>query len=293
MKLALAHFVPFTAFGGVAGAFVQTPLAELFPAMAGSPVPVLAGAAVGGLFGACTYTMHRLTLTPSPLKVHYEALQKSTYQIVHRYEQSERLFVVRALRKSDGKTVVLKMPPPHLSVDVISSRSRAVRWEYDAVTKIDSPYVMKATGFYEGEGYFIEELAYVPGEDLGFAMIHGRRFSADKAKKILTSLAEGLKAIHQAGYAHSDLKLENIILHPDGYVVIIDLERSSASPYLSGMLRDWGRAAGWILAATPELSEKSALGRLIKRTGLENTDYPDFDSFLQDLQQLHFIASSP
>ncbi len=53
-------------------------------------------------------------------------------------------------------------------------------------------------------------------------LANGQQFSVQDAVPILKSVAEGLAVVHEAGIAHRDVKPENIMLSPDGRVVLMD-----------------------------------------------------------------------
>ena len=90
---------------------------------------------------------------------------------------------------------------------------------------IDSPYVAKLyeTGTYNG--YPVEILPYYENGSL-----QGKQYTQDELiKNIIPNINEGLKAIHDAGIIHKDLKPSNIMLNADMETVsIIDFGISSA-----------------------------------------------------------------
>jgi tetratricopeptide (TPR) repeat protein len=66
------------------------------------------------------------------------------------------------------------------------------------------------------------EMEKVEGENLGNATLNGA-VRADRAVTITLALLESLTAVHTAGFAHRDLKPDNLVRRADGSIVILDL----------------------------------------------------------------------
>lgn len=108
----------------------------------------------------------------------------------------------------------------------IYKRQFAIKQEViNALLRIDSPYVAKLheTGMHNG--YPVEILPYYENGSL-----QGKTFTEDELVRwIIPNINEGLRAIHEAGIIHKDLKPSNIMLNSDGETVsIIDFGISSA-----------------------------------------------------------------
>jgi serine/threonine-protein kinase len=67
-------------------------------------------------------------------------------------------------------------------------------------------------------------MEYVAGAPLSDKDV---RLSLDEALRVFTEVANGLQAMHIAGYVHADLKPNNILLSPEGAVKLIDLGQSA------------------------------------------------------------------
>jgi serine/threonine protein kinase/tetratricopeptide (TPR) repeat protein len=66
------------------------------------------------------------------------------------------------------------------------------------------------------------EMEKVEGENLGNTTLNGG-VRADRAVTITLALLDSLVAVHAAGFAHRDLKPDNLVRKKDGSVVILDL----------------------------------------------------------------------
>ena len=135
--------------------------------------------------------------------------------------------VIRQLEVSSGEAdLYLCTCKGSEYVAKIYKRTIAIKQEViDKLMTIDSPYVAKLyeTGTYNG--FPVEILPYYEKGSL-----QGRTCSENELiKTIIPDINEGLKAIHDAGIIHKDLKPSNIMLNSDGKTVsIIDFGISSA-----------------------------------------------------------------
>lgn len=60
------------------------------------------------------------------------------------------------------------------------------------------------------------------GDKTLYELLRDNQLSLQELIKMFLQLAEALKELHKIGYIHGDIKPENIIFHPDGYLVLID-----------------------------------------------------------------------
>ena len=139
----------------------------------------------------------------------------------------------------------------------------------DALLKIDSPYVAKLYETGELNGYPVEILPFFEKGSL-----QGRTFSEDYIVHILIpNINEGLRAIHEAGIIHKDLKPSNIMLNSDGETVsIIDFG-------ISSVVDDGNTVLVTKTGMTPEYSAPETFKNLF----LKESDYYSFGITLFEL----------
>lgn len=94
---------------------------------------------------------------------------------------------------------------------------------------VNSPYVAKVEGFGEYEGHQYVVRPYYEMSALSELLAEGTMFSEEELKKlIIPSIIEGLRAVHDAGILHKDLKPANLIPDDLGeHIVLIDFGISS------------------------------------------------------------------
>lgn len=158
----------------------------------------------------------------------------------------------------------------NLYVAKIYRRKFAVKQDVvDALMKINSPYVAKiyTTGSYNG--YPVEIIPYYEKGSL-----QGHTFTEKElTDMIIPAINEGLKAIHDAGIIHKDLKPSNIMLNTDGQSVsIIDFGISSS-------VSDGNTILVTKTGMTPEYSAPETFKNLF----LKESDYYSFGITLYEL----------
>ncbi|MBQ9589440.1 MAG: serine/threonine-protein kinase [Butyrivibrio sp.] len=139
----------------------------------------------------------------------------------------DKYIVVRQLEVTSGEAdLYLCKYEDEEYVAKVYKRQMAIKQEViDKLLTIDSPYVAKLYETGEYNGFPVEILPYYYNGSL-----QGKQFNEDKLlKTIIPNINEGLKALHDAGIIHKDLKPSNIMLNDDGETVsIIDFGISSA-----------------------------------------------------------------
>ena len=135
--------------------------------------------------------------------------------------------VIRQLEVSSGEAdLFLCTRDSGKYVAKVYKRRFAIKEEVaEKLKAIDSPFVARLSETGTFRGFPVEILPYFENGSL-----QGRTFSLDELTlRIIPDINEGLKAVHQAGIIHKDLKPSNIMLNTDGeHVSLIDFGISSA-----------------------------------------------------------------
>ncbi|NUS04712.1 MAG: protein kinase, partial [Nonomuraea sp.] len=137
-------------------------------------------------------------------------------------------------RDAAGGRVAVKLLHPHLMTDE-RARQRFLR-EVDTAKRV-APFCTAQvldSGFLGGRPYIVSE--FVDGPSLQAAVRDDGPRGASALQRLAINTATALAAIHQAGVVHRDFKPGNVLLGPDGPVVIdfgiaraLDLSQSAVS----------------------------------------------------------------
>ena len=127
--------------------------------------------------------------------------------------------VYKALDKNLERPVALKLLPTHLTHD--AERLRRFRAEARAASSLNHPHILVVHDFgdFNGRPFIVTE--FVEGQTLR-ERIHAAPVAVAEALSISTQMASALAAAHARGIVHRDVKPENVMLRPDGYVKVLD-----------------------------------------------------------------------
>ena len=164
---------------------------------------------------------------------------------ISKIEQDTLIFdqfkVIRCLSHGDSGGVYLCSDITRgeklTAVKVISSGATAIEQRNDDALlkevelshRITHPNVLKSGLLYHNEEYSGFTMEYLSAGTLAEKLEKGP-IDVEEVVDIISQLAFGLKAIHQAGIIHRDLKPENILCGDDGIIKISDFGIASNGP---------------------------------------------------------------
>lgn len=94
--------------------------------------------------------------------------------------------------------------------------------EARTLARFDHPHVNKVHRHFEAHGTAYLVLEYVEGETLSTLLERQGRLNEAQITGLLTDVLSGLEEVHAAGFVHRDLKPGNLMVRPDGNVVVLD-----------------------------------------------------------------------
>lgn len=156
--------------------------------------------------------------------------------------------LVCAARDGDGRAVTLKLPKGF----VVGAPGRPgeadelLRREAEVLERVRHPNVIAAHGLEKVEGRAVLLLEPIEGESLAARLGRDRAGERDAGfdngalTALLRDLAEGLEAVHAAGYLHGDVKPANLFIRPDGGPLLADF--GAAEPRAEGGRGEIGQA---------------------------------------------------
>lgn len=104
--------------------------------------------------------------------------------------------------------------------------------QYAAMQAISHPNIARIVDRGLSATHLFVTQEYCPGGDLNNLI--AQRMSADDALKTLLRVATGLKAAHQVGFIHGDLRPSNVLIRADGSIAVVDFAMASAIEYAIG-----------------------------------------------------------
>ncbi|GIF51666.1 serine/threonine-protein kinase [Asanoa ferruginea] len=168
--------------------------------------------------------------------------------------------VWRAIDQVLGRTVAVKVLHPRAVGD--PGFSARFRGEARTMATLRHPGVVDVYDFGEdtdpdGKTVVYLVMAFVDGEPLSQRIKTAERLSPAETMAIVAQTAHALQAAHEAGVVHRDVKPGNLIVRPDGQVVLVDfgVARSAEAASLTGV----NELVGTALYMAPEQVAKRAI----------------------------------
>ena len=143
----------------------------------------------------------------------------SHYRLLEKIGEGGMGVVYKALDTKLNRTVALKFLPAHLTQDPLA-RER-FRREAQAGAALDHPNICTVHEIDEVDGQIFIAMAYVEGQSLDKKIAAGP-LALDEAVDIAIQTAGGLRAAHEKGVVHRDIKSSNLMVTPEGQVKILD-----------------------------------------------------------------------
>ncbi|MFW6039636.1 MAG: protein kinase domain-containing protein [Gemmatimonadota bacterium] len=156
--------------------------------------------------------------------------------------------IYRAFHPTLERDAALKLLPARLTGSA-AARRRLIH-EARAASRLDHPNVQ--TVFDAGEtedGRVYLALAYYDGPTLSARLKADGELPDEEVRSLVTQLADGLAAAHEAGIVHRDVKPSNLILAPDGRLKILDFGIARAT---DAREKESGPTYGTIAYMSPE-----------------------------------------
>ncbi|MBM2842152.1 MAG: serine/threonine protein kinase with repeat [Bacteroidetes bacterium] len=178
----------------------------------------------------------------------------SHYKILEKLGEGGMGVVYKAKDNKLDRSVAIKVLPPHLS----GSEENKTRFlqEAKAAAALNHPHILSIYEVDEHDGSMFLVLEYVEGETLKkrISKLHletGIPF--DQAIEWVLQIAKGIKAAHEQGIIHRDIKSENIMLTNGGHLKIMDFGLAKLKSS-SGMTKS-GTSLGTLSYMSPEQAQ--------------------------------------
>jgi serine/threonine protein kinase/Tol biopolymer transport system component len=115
------------------------------------------------------------------------------------------------------RPVALKILPWHFVADL--DRATRFRTEARALSSLNHPNLITVYEVGEADGLLFIATEFVEGQTLSALR---QKLTLRELLAIVAQVAEALSAAHKAGIVHRDIKPDNVMVRPDGYVKVLD-----------------------------------------------------------------------
>jgi hypothetical protein len=176
------------------------------------------------------------------------------YEILHEIGRGGMGIIYHARDPKLDRPVAIKFLPDEYARD--SDHLRRFLHEARAASALNHPNIctVHALGEHEGRPYIV--LEFIEGVTL--RTWANRKPETDDIIPMVRQAVQALAAAHAAGVVHRDIKPDNIMLRPDGFVKVVDFGLARRAPGLTGFSVDTG--PGVIFGTAAYMSPEQARG---------------------------------
>jgi Tol biopolymer transport system component len=167
-----------------------------------------------------------------------------------------------------GRRVALKLLPSEFTHD--TDRIRRFEREARAASALNHPNIVTIYEIDQIDGSYFIATELVEGQTLR-SLMRSARGPMKETVNVIAQVAEALSAAHAAGIVHRDVKPENIMLRPDGYVKVLDFglakltEPPSAHDNSDKKTVTQHTDTGAVMGTVAYMSPEQALGQEVDR----------------------------
>lgn len=167
------------------------------------------------------------------------------YTVLRKIGEGGFGYVYLVLDGSVREELILKILSPQISLDDTMIQRFVHELKYNR--RIVHPNVIRLYDFLELNPGHAISMEYFPSIDLGTLLDRERTVAGDRLVRITEQICHGLKAAHDSGIVHRDIKPPNVLLGDEDRVKIVDFGLAAASDTKHSRVTKSG-----ILVGTPQ-----------------------------------------
>lgn len=163
-----------------------------------------------------------------------------------------------------GRRVALKLLPPEFTHN--AERIRRFEREARTASALNHPNIVTIYDVGQSDGTYFIATELVEGQTLRELMLAGHQ-ELKVSLNMIGQIADALAAAHAAGVVHRDVKPENIMVRPDGYVKVLDFglakltERETTQRDADNSTLIQHTETGAVMGTAAYMSPEQALGQ--------------------------------
>jgi serine/threonine protein kinase len=123
-------------------------------------------------------------------------------------------------RHSDDVVFAVKRFRAKCPIEDERAYVRQIKLEFNIGSRLHHGNIIETFDLFEVQGQWYEVMQYAPY--CLFEMVLSRKMSREEINCSFLQVLAGVRHLHQLGYAHRDLKLENVVVTEKGIMKIID-----------------------------------------------------------------------
>jgi serine/threonine protein kinase len=155
-----------------------------------------------------------LATTPRPSIAFHDAYEKGAliyqgptakvYECIHK--QTRQVFAVKEIERKEGKTE---------KAVIEKTLAEAVLHEVGVLDSLKHSNIMHVNALFEDEEHFFLVMECMRGGNVYDRIMESKRYTEDEARTLAKKLLGAVRYIHERGFAHRDLKPQNLLLNSD------------------------------------------------------------------------------
>ena len=161
------------------------------------------------------------------------------------------------------RKVALKLLPSSVTKDV--SRLHRFEQEARAASGLNHPNIIAIYEIVEANSILMMATEFVEGETLR-QLLNSGGLTLNEVLNISIQIADALSAAHKAGITHRDIKPDNIMIRPDGYVKVLDFglaKLSEPTPFAEASTQKIRTGSGVVIGTVGYMSPEQARGQSV------------------------------
>ena len=123
-------------------------------------------------------------------------------------------------RQSDGVAFAVKRFRAMCPIEDEKAYVRKIKVEFHIGSRLQHGNIIETFDLFEVDKHWYEVMEYAPY--CLFETVLSRKMSAEEIECSFLQILVGVSHLHRLGYAHQDLKLENVVVTKQGIMKIID-----------------------------------------------------------------------
>ena len=113
-------------------------------------------------------------------------------------------------------------PQPGIQPDTLAQLRTQFQQEAQILARLSHPHLVRVGDFFEERGNAYLVMDFVEGEELASRIQREGALSEDQVLAWAGQILDALAYCHSQGIIHRDIKPQNVIIRPDGRVVLVD-----------------------------------------------------------------------